>query len=267
MGCASATRAPIYSPAQGIRRRSIRTATLAGLLLAAGPLVPAARADQQIQAVFPTRYTTTSVTIAQGERLTFQNLDITEHDVTADTRGADGKPLFGTPLIGTGEESLVEGSQYLTSGHYPYVCSIHANMVGTLHVTDAGTPVPRPGGGGGGGGSVAADKTKPTVKVKLKSTRASRVRRVGELVAQVSVNEAAKVALTAKARSGRKTVTLASGGVELTAAGTRLPELKLTRAGRRLLKKKRRVAVTVTARAIDTAGNTSSDSARGTLKR
>jgi plastocyanin len=248
-----------------MRRRSIRTATLAGLLLAAGPLVPVALADQQIQAVFPTRYASTSVTIAQGERLTFQNLDITEHDVTADTRGPDGKPLFGTTLNGTGEESFVEGSQYLTTGHYPYVCSIHANMVGTLHVTDAGTPVPRPGGGGGG--SVAGDKTKPTVKVKLKSTRSSSVRRVGRLVAEVKVNEAAKVALTAKARSGRRTVTIANGAVELTTAGTRLPELKLTRAGRKLLGKKRRVVVTVTAKAIDTAGNTSSDSARAALKR
>jgi plastocyanin len=249
-----------------MRRRSIRIATLAGLLLAASPLVPAARADQQIQAVFPTRYTTTSVTIAQGERLTFQNLDVTQHDVTADSRGPDGRPLFGTPLIGTGEESFVEGSQYLTTGHYPYVCSIHANMVGTLHVTDAGTPVPRPGGGGGGG-SVAADKTAPRVKLKLASTRVSRVRRVGRLVAEVRVNEAAKVALTAKARSNGKLVTIAEGAVELTTAGTRRPELKLTRAGRKLLGNKRRVAVTVTAKAIDTAGNTSSDSARGTLKR
>jgi hypothetical protein len=132
-------------------------------------------------------------------------------------------------------------------------------------VTDAGTPVPRPGGGGGG--SVAGDKTKPTVKVRLKSSRASSVRRVGRLVAEVKVNEAAKVALTAKARSGHKRVTIASGAVELATAGTRLPELKLTRAGRKLLKKKRRVAVTVTAKAIDTAGNTSSDSARGSLKR
>jgi plastocyanin len=249
-----------------MRRRSLGTATLAGLLLAAGPLVPAAQADQQIQAAFPTRYTSTSVTIAQGERLTFQNLDISDHDVTADTRGPDGKPLFGTPLIGTGEESFVEGSQYLTAGHYPYVCSIHANMVGTLHVTDAGTPVPRPGGGGGGGGA-AADKSAPKVKVKLLSTRSSRVRRGGRLVAQVSVNEAAKVALTAKARSKRKLVTIAEGAAELTTAGTRRPELRLTRVGRKLLKAKPRLAVSVSARAIDTAGNTSKASARGTLKR
>jgi plastocyanin len=249
-----------------MRRRSVRIAILAGLLAALAALPPVAHADQQIQAVFGTRYSTTSVTMDQGERLTFQNLDITQHDVTADTRGADGKPLFGTPLIGTGEESFVEGSQYLTAGHYSFVCSIHANMVGTLHVTSNGTPVPRPGGGGGGGGP-ATDKTAPKLSVKLGSTRASRVRRIGRLVAEVKVNEAAKVALTAKARSGRKKVKIATGAVELTTAGTRRPELRLTRAGRKLLKRGRRLAVTVTAKAIDSAGNTSSASARGTLKR
>jgi plastocyanin len=246
-----------------MRRRSIRTATLAGLLLAAGPLVPAARADQQIQATFPTRYSTTGVTIDQGERLTFQNLDITDHDVTAEKRGADGKALFGTPLIGTGESSFVEGSQYLTAGDYPYVCSIHANMVGSLHVTSAGTPVPRPGGGGG----AAADKTKPKLRLRLVSTRASRVRRLDRLVAEVSVDEAAKVAVTAKARSKRRLVTVATGAVELTTAGTRRPELKLTRAGSRLLKGKRRLPVSLSARAIDGAGNTSDANARGTLQR
>ena len=249
-------------------RRTSRIAIVAGLLMAVG--APAAYADQQIQAAFPTRYTTTSITIAQGERLTFQNLDVTEHDVTADARGPDGKPLFGTPLIGTGEESFVEGSQYLTTGHYPFVCSIHANMIGTLHVTDAGTPVPRPGGSSGGsagGGGAAADKTAPKLSVKLGSARASRVRRAGRLVLQVKVNEAAKVALTAKARSGRKTVTIAAGGVELTTAGTRRPELKLTSAGRKLLKRARRVAVSVSAKAVDGSGNSSGASTRGTLKR
>jgi plastocyanin len=249
------------------RRRSIGAALLCALLAAAaGMLASPARADQQIQAVFPTQYSTTSVTIDQGERLTFQNLDISDHDVTATTRGADAKPLFGTPLIGTGEEAFVEGSQYLTEGQYPFVCSIHANMQGTLHVTASGTPVPRPGGGGGGGG-VAADKTKPKLRLRLLSTRASRVRRVGELVVEVRVDEAAKVGLTATARSGRRRVTIATGSAELTASGTRRPELKLTRAGRKLLKKKRRLPVAVSGRAIDSAGNTSAASARGTLRR
>lgn len=251
-----------------MRRHSVRIAILAGLLAALAALPPAARADKQIQAVFPTTYATTGVTMDQGERLTFQNLDITAHDVTAQTRAADGKPLFATPLIDTGEESFVEGSQYLTTGDYPYVCSIHANMVGTLHVTSGGTPVSRPGGGGGGGGGGGpADKTKPKLKLRLVSTRASRVRRIGRLVAEVSVNEAAKVALTAKARSGRKVVTIAAGAAELTTAGTRRPELRLTRAGRKVLKAKRRLSVKITAKAIDSAGNTSSAGARGTIKR
>jgi plastocyanin len=240
--------------------------TLAGLALAAGPLASVASADETIEAAFPTRYTSTSVTIDQGEPLTFRNLDISDHDVTATTRGSDGKVLFSTPLIGTAEESFVEGSQYLTSGHYDFFCSIHANMQGTLHVTGAGTPVPRPGGGGsggGGGGGVAADKTKPKVKVKLRSARASRVRRAGRLVVEVSVNEAAKVALTAKAKGK----TIAAGSAELTAAGKRRPELRLTRAGRKLLKKKRRLAVSIRARAIDQAGNSASAGTRGTLKR
>jgi plastocyanin len=242
-------------------------ATVGGVLAAIGVFAPAAVADQQIQAAFPTQYTTTSVTIDQGERLTFQNLDISDHDVTAGTRGPDGKPLFGTPLIGTGEEAFVEGSQYLTEGHYPYVCSIHANMQGTLHVTSAGTPVPRPGGGAGGGGGVAADKTKPKVRLRVLSTRASRVRRVGELVVEVKVDEATKVGLTARARSGRRKVTIATGSAELTASGTRRPELKLTRTGRKLLKSRRGLPVAVSARAIDSAGNTSTASARATLRR
>jgi plastocyanin len=246
-------------------RRTSRIAIVAGLLTMVG--APAAYADEEIQATFPTRYASNSITIDQGERLTFRNLDIVEHDVTAETRGSDGKPLFGTPLIGTGEDSVVEGSQYLTEGHYPFVCSIHANMTGTLHVTSSGTPVPRPGGGSGGGGGASSDKSAPRLSVRLPGARVSKVRRVGRLVAEVKVNEAAKVALTATAKSGRKRVTLASGGVELTTAGTRRPELHLTRAGSRLLKRARRVAVTLSARAIDGVGNVSKASARGTLKR
>jgi plastocyanin len=234
---------------------------LAGLLF--GALTPGALADQQIQASPSIRYTATSVTMDQGERLTFQNLDVADHDVTATKRGADGKVLFGTPLIGTGEEAFVEGSQFLTTGDYDFVCSIHANMQGTLHVTSAGTPVPRSVGPPPG----PADRKAPAMRVKFRSASTSRVRRARELVVDVSVNEAAKVGLTAAARVGRRKLTLASGSAELTGAGTRRPKLTLTQAGRRLLARRRRVTVTVTARAVDSAGNRSSASARRTLKR
>jgi plastocyanin len=228
-----------------------------------GPFVSTAMADQQIQAVFNTRYATTSVTMGQGERLTFQNLDISDHDVTATTRGSGGKPLFGTPLIGTGEESFVEGSQYLTTGDYSFVCSIHANMQGTLHVTGAGTPAPRPAAGA----PAVTDKMAPTVRLKVSSARASRVRRAGRLIVEVSVNEAAKVGLTATTRTSGRTVTVATGSVELPTSGTRRPELGLARAGRKLLKKHRHLALTVNATAVDSAGNVSKATARRTLAR
>ena len=56
--------------------------------------------------------------------------------------GPDNGPLFHTPLIGQNQEAFVEGSQYLTTGSYAFVCSIHQNMTGTLTVTFTPLGVP-----------------------------------------------------------------------------------------------------------------------------
>jgi plastocyanin len=234
-----------------------RSLTLAlGVVLAA----PAtALADDKIVAQPPNRFATTSVTIDQGERLTFQNSDVAGHDVTAEDSGPDNKPLFATPLVAGGGEAFVEGSQYLTTGSYKFLCSIHANMRGTLTVSSAGTPVPRPGSGGGGGGSGGggagggpADTTAPSVAVEVKATRASGVRRAKALKVGVTVSEAAEVKLTATV--GAKAKEVATGSARVAAAGTSTVALKLTRAGRRILK--RATTVTVAAQAVDAAGNT-----------
>jgi plastocyanin len=246
-------------------RSSIRAIAL--ILLLAAPLLfaPNARADERIQARPSSQYTSNSVTIDQGERLTFQNVDITDHDVTASGKGPDGKPLFSTPLIGGGEEAFVEGSQYLTTGHYDFFCSIHANMTGTLHVSSAGTPVPRPGTPGAP--APARDATKPALNVKVKSAKVRRVRRARKLVLEVTVDEAAKVVMSVTTRIGRRTVTIARGTVDLSGAGKRLPELKLTRAGRRALRNRSRARLTVSASAIDKAGNASQLTTKRTLRR
>jgi len=120
-------------------------------------VTPGALADQDIVAntgAATTGFTTPNVTMAQGEKLTFQNNDATVmHNVTSTDNGSDGKPLFHSATIGPGS-SFVDGSQYLTSGSYHFYCTLHPQtMTGTLTVSTAGTPVPRPGGGGGGGGS------------------------------------------------------------------------------------------------------------------
>jgi plastocyanin len=233
-----------------------RRGALCGVLVTAGAalaLTPAALADEQVTAAAPYRFTTPAVTIDQGERLTFRNTDIAGHDVTARQSGPDGKPLFSTPLIANGETAFVEGSQFLTTGRYDFLCSVHPTMTGALTVTAAGTAVPRPAPGA----PVAPDATRPSLAVRVFSRRMTVVRRDRALVATVRVNEAARVTLRAvsRPRRGGPLVTIARGSVSLSAAGTRRVRMGLAAAGRQAIRGRKRLAVLLTARAVDTAGN------------
>jgi plastocyanin len=67
----------------------------------------------------------------------------TGHNVVATEDGPDGQELFKTPLLYGGGTADVEGAQYLSPGSYPFVCTIHAGMAGTLIVSGDGA-VPRP---------------------------------------------------------------------------------------------------------------------------
>ena len=235
----------------GVRRGAL-AAALAALLLPA-----TAFADKVIQADPSNRYSTPDVTIDQGERLTFRNNDVAAHDVTATTKGDDGRPLFRTPVIERGESAFVEGSQYLTSGHYPFICSVHPSMKGSLHVTTSGTPAARPGSGGSGGGGTSTDTRDPKLGLRVLSRRVDQVREDGALLARVSLDEGARVSLRAVARPkpGGRLVTVARGSMRITAAGVRKPRLRLTRAGRAAFRRERPLAVIVTASAVDPAGN------------
>lgn len=220
-------------------RKPFLAGALAGSLLLVA--VPVALADEQIRSQAPNRYVNPDVTIDQGERLTLLNEDRVQHDVTA-TETMNGKPLFSTPLLQQGQEELVDGSQYLTTGSYAFVCSIHSNMKGTLTVNAAGTPVPRPGTGSG---QTSADVTKP--KVSMRITRATRK----AVRLRFASDEAAKVVFVAKVgskRVGRRTLTL-------TAAGKKTVSFKLKGV-------KRGARVVVSARATDAAGNIGKTSAR-----
>jgi plastocyanin len=237
-------------------RGTVAAIALAGL---AWPAV--AFADKRIDAAPSNRYSTPEITMDQGERLTFRNEDLSSHDVTAEQKGEDSKPLFRSAVIERNEEAFVEGSQYLTTGHYPFFCSLHPNMKGTIHVTANGTPQPRPGAGGGGGGggggeTPAADTTKPELGVKLFKRKMSKLRRKRALAASVTLNEGGHIVLRAIARPkpGGPLVTVARGQVHMTAAGTRRVALRLTKAGRKAVRKKE-LAVIVRARAADNAGN------------
>jgi plastocyanin len=218
---------------------------------------PVAQADKQIVAGPGSRYVTTEVTMDQGERVTFMNGDSIDHDVTARDRGADGRPLFRSRIVSGGGTVPVEGAEYLTTGRYRFLCSIHPQMEGALNVSSAGTPATRPGGGGGGG--VGA----PSLELRVLDSRLSRVRRRGRLRVRVKTDEAATVRIAA--RRGRRR--LARGTARLPAAGAKTVRLRLTRAGRRVARRARRVRVTVFARATDAAGNVTRKRVTATLRR
>lgn len=205
---------------------------------------PAAFADKQIEAAAPNRYTTPNVTMDQGERLTFLNRDGVLHDVTAVQTGEDRKPLFATPLVDRGQSAFVEGSQYLTTGSYAFLCSVHPEMKGTLNVSSAGTPAQRPGTGGGGG----ADTTAPVAEVAAKTGSVRKARKDRALKVAVTLDEAAKT--TVRASLGGKS--LSSRRLDLK-AGTTVVVLRLDAADLRRIKKGRSIALSVAA--VDAAGN------------
>lgn len=210
---------------------------LAVALAGATAFVPVAVAwaDEQITASPPNRYDNPNVTIDQGERLTFRNNDIREHDVTS----SPDPELFHSQLIGNGQTSFVEGSQYLTTGSYDFVCSVHLDMKGTLTVTSAGTPVPRPGSGG----PPPADATAPSVSVSAKRIRRSSLARSRKLRVGYGVSEAATVRITLKQGSR----TLGSTTFEGTVPGGAV--------NLRLRSKPTRKRLTLSISAKDTAGN------------
>lgn len=67
-----------------------------------------------------------AVTVKPGATITVINKDTTPHDVDAD----DGTS-FNTPLVSNGSLTFTAP---MTPGTYPFHCSIHANMHGTLTV-------------------------------------------------------------------------------------------------------------------------------------
>src|SRR3954447_22740776 len=171
-----------------IRHMGRRTGVALTLAVVALVVPALAWADKRIEAGPPNRFTTTDVTMDQGEKLTFHNGDTVTHDVTATQNGPDGKPLFKTAATDAGKDSFVDGSQYLSAGHYDFICSIHPNMKGSIHVTSNGTPAQRPGSAPSTSPSAAKDTTKPTVTLRIASRHVHVVRSAHALVVRVQLS-------------------------------------------------------------------------------
>ena len=166
-----------------------------------------------------------------GEIPLFENPpDANPHNVTSTATGPDGGELFRSKTIGAGDTTPVAGTQYLEAGTYPFYCTLHGpSMSGELIVEDGkGAVVPR-----------------PSVKVSIPSQRLKKVRRSGRIKVKVrAVTASSGIAVTVK--RGNKVIASASK-VSLQAGASRVLKLKLTRKGRKAIRKGRKVSLTTKA--------------------
>jgi plastocyanin len=89
-------------------------------------------------------FSPTSVSIAVGDTVTWNNTGQAPHNATADGGS------FKTPTINNGESA---SHTFTQAGTFSYICTIHPQMKGTIHVLSSG------GGGGGGGNGGGASSS------------------------------------------------------------------------------------------------------------
>jgi len=107
------------------------------------------------------------------------------------------------------------------------------------------------------------DTTRPTIGMKVSKLSLASLLVTGRLVVRFTSSEAGSVGFTvtttvaggsAAAEAARR-VLVARGSATFARPGTKRVRLKLTRAGRKALKKRRRATLKIRARAVDGAGN------------
>ena len=207
----------------------------------------AAWADETITTRPTNSFASAVTTIDQGEKVTLANYDIAGHDVVSERSGDDGKPLFRSEIINPGSSGPVVGTEYLTTGTYPFFCSVHPGMEATLEVTSAGTPAERPQSG---------------VSVKIASGDLQRVVETGRLKLRV---RSVKAKLTIAARkAGKNSLALGSKKVDWDGGEGRV-RLKLTDAARKALRKREKATIIATVTATHAGGHTERATARRTL--
>lgn len=86
-------------------------------------------------------FTPASITVKQGDVITFKNMDQTQHTVTAYATGA-----FDSGFISPGTQWTLQTAN-LAPGTYTYHCNIHTTMQGTIIIQSlASAPTPTPTG-------------------------------------------------------------------------------------------------------------------------
>lgn len=84
-----------------------------------------------------TGFATPVLVVDQGGCVDFTNLEEMQHDITSTGRDpVTRKPYFSSPYTSMGETKRVEGVESVPPGDYPFNCSLHGGMTGTLKILD-----------------------------------------------------------------------------------------------------------------------------------
>ena len=82
-----------------------------------------------------TGFATPVMVMRQGGCATFTNTEEMQHDVTSNDRDPlTRRPLFSSEYTGVRETKPIRGVENLPPGDYPFACSLHGGMTGTLLV-------------------------------------------------------------------------------------------------------------------------------------
>jgi plastocyanin len=204
---------------EGLRRKGIAlplAVVLLGLMPAAGWAVADVITNSGNQ------FSQATYNSDAGDLVQFQHSGSgAPHNVTS-TQG-----LFSSATISTGT-TPVNGTQFLSPGTYPFVCTIHAGMKASLIVSASGAPPPS-GAPPASGTPVA----RPDIELEIVSRKLDKVAAKGKLVLEVqAITKSDDVSVAA--RLGKKALGERTG-LDLTAGQSLKVALKLKQGLRRKL--------------------------------
>jgi plastocyanin len=120
------------SPGRHVRRWTLPAGLLMALGIVALSVAPATATDHRVT-IQQYAYGPSSMSVSQGDTVTWTNLDTVEHDVVV-TRGPAS---FRSPLLSKGQSW---SHTFTSPGTYSYICSVHPEMRAAIVAAPAPPP-------------------------------------------------------------------------------------------------------------------------------
>lgn len=185
------------------------------------------------------------------------------------SNGGSYDPVWGYGIVNA--EAAVAGCTQLSVTGNAWSPTTSGGQSGGTTTTGGGTTT-TPTGGGVQGERTASDTTAPRIRLAVPKKRTANVARTGYITVRVRLSEDARLWL--QVRNGRQTQAVARGAIVMAetlrnvrGGTTRLLRLKLTRAGKRVIRARRSLTVTLFAYAQDAAKNNGTAMAEARIRR